>query len=308
MKLYLAAMYTNGYRAGGNSGRYAKLTEAEKRLVDQAPNLLESYHYVHKDRFVRAMRQDGVKVFLDSGAFSAHTLGVEIDIREYSAYIRRNNDILRKEDGVVMASVLDGIGDPEKTLQNQKHMEQLGAKPLPCFHYGEHPKYLEHYVANYSYITLGGMVGKSAEQLIAWLDPMWGKYLCDGSGKPKLKVHAFGITAQRVMERYPWWSVDSSSWIQKAAFGIILHPIMGSINVSSQSRSLKQEGQHYATLSDIEQDAILRELENKGFTFERLSTIYESRAAYNIWAYGTLGEIMRAREIKTFRAEQETLW
>ncbi|MCL5459902.1 hypothetical protein M3M33_14795, partial [Loigolactobacillus coryniformis] len=70
------------------------------------------------------MRRDGAKVFLDSGAFSAYTLGVTLSIDEYCDYIKRNLDIIRVEDGVVMASVLDGIGDALLTYQNQLAMEE----------------------------------------------------------------------------------------------------------------------------------------------------------------------------------------
>lgn len=285
MKLYLAAIYTNGYRAGGNSGRYAKLTANEKKLVDSSTHLLESYHYIHRERFVRAIREDGAKVFLDSGAFSAHTMGIEINLAEYCQYIQRNQDILLRDDGVMMASVLDGIGDAQKTYENQMAMERLGVRPLPCFHYGEDPRYLEWYLANYPYVTIGGMVGKSREQLKAWLDPLWEKHMTDGAGRPRAKFHAFGITSIEIMERYPWHSVDSSSWVQKAAFGGILHPVWGHITVSSTSPTRKIEGRHFNTFSKLEQDAILAEIHKMGFDLERLATVYESRAAYNIWAY-----------------------
>lgn len=184
--------------------RYKKLTEHEQNLVTHLPNILESFHYVGKQQYVDNMRENGAKVFLDSGAFSAHTLGVSIDLPTYCDYIKRNMDILRIEDGAVMASVLDGIGDPLKTYRNQLAMEKLGAKPLPCFHYGEDSRYLDWYVKNYDYITIGGMVGKSSAALIKWLDRIWEEHLIDGSGRAKLKVHAFGITAIPIMERYPW--------------------------------------------------------------------------------------------------------
>ena len=136
MQIYLAAIYTNGYRAGGNSGRYQNLTDNEKKLVDAVPHILESYHYVGKQKFVDAMREDKVHVFLDSGAFSAFTLGVNLSVAEYCEYIKRNTDILRVEDGIVMASVLDGIGDPLQTYRNQLEMEARGVRPMPCFHSG----------------------------------------------------------------------------------------------------------------------------------------------------------------------------
>jgi hypothetical protein len=309
MNLFVAAVYTNGYRAGGDEkGRYAKLTDYEKAKVDSVVNLLESYHYVCGQRYVDAMRLDGVRVFLDSGAFSAHTLGVSIDLPTYCDYIKRNMDIIRVEDGAVMASVLDGIGDPLQTYRNQLAMEELGAKPLPCFHYGEDPRYLEYYVKNYNYITLGGMVGKSSDVLIKWLDKLWEQYLCDSAGYPRLKVHAFGITAVPVMERYPWYSVDSSSWIQSAAFGSIVTPKFGPVSVSSKSPSRHVQGQHATTLTPMEQDALFKYLEEQGFTYERLSTVYESRAAYNLWAYGMIEAMINASKSPTFKAYVQELF
>lgn len=293
MHIYMAALYTNGYRAGQN--RFIKLTDHEKSLVQAVPNVLESYHYIGAQRFIDQMRADNASVFLDSGAFSAYTLGIEIDLPTYCDYIKRNHDLWRVEDGVVMASVLDGIGDPLKTYENQKHMEWLGAKPLPCFHAGEDERYLDYYVRNYEYITLGGMVGSSTKQLCIWLDRMWDRYLTDKSGRPRLKVHGFGITSVPIMERYPWYSVDSSSWIQSAAFGSIITPKHGPMSVSEKSPSRHDAGQHITTLTPIEQDYVLQMLENNGFTYERLSTVYESRAAYNLWAFGVINEMMNAQ-------------
>ena len=36
-------------------------------------------------------------------------------------------------------------------------------------------------------------------------------------------------------------------------------------------------------------------LEKQGFTYERLSSVYESRAAYNLWAFGVINEMMNAQ-------------
>lgn len=293
MNIFMAAVYTNSYMQGQN--RYLKLNDREKEIVHGLPHILESYHYIGSQRYIDQMRADNAKVFLDSGAFSAYTLGVNIDLPTYCDYIKRNKDLWRVEDGVVMASVLDGIGDPLQTYQNQLAMESLGAKPLPCFHAGEDERYLEWYVQNYDYITLGGMVGSSTKQLCIWLDRMWERYLTDGSGRPRLKVHGFGITAIPIMERYPWYSVDSSSWIQSAAFGSIITPDWGPLSVSNKSPSRHDAGQHATTLTAVEQDYVLQMLEKQGFTYERLSTVYESRAAYNLWAFGVINEMMNAK-------------
>jgi hypothetical protein len=281
--LFLAAVYSNNYKPG--QARYEKLEDNERAIVEAIPNVLESYHYVNKQRYVDEMRTDGAKVFLDSGAFSAHSLGVTINIDEYCEYIIRNKDILRIEDGAVMASVLDGIGDALKTWRNQLYMESKGATPLPCFHFGEDPRYLQWYVERYEYITIGGLVGRSQKDAEVWLDRMWNEYMVDHTGQPKLKVHAFGMTSPELMKRYPWYSVDSSSWIQAAAFGSIFTSQYGPLAVSKDSPSKHDAGRHLSTLTAIERASVEKMLAAKGFSYDRLSTVYESRAAYNCGGY-----------------------
>lgn len=288
MKLYLAGIYTANFKIGGSL--YNRLTENEKRQRESATNLLESYHYIHRQTFVDSIRADGRKVFLDSGAFSAFTKGVEVDLPKYCDYIKRNKDIIEHVDGTLLASVLDGIGDPLKTWRNQLAMEQLGVRPLPCFHYGEDERYLEWYIANYDYITLGGMVPISTPQLKLWLDRIWEKYLTDGSGRPRIKVHGFGLTTVSLMERYPWYSVDSSAWVQIARVGgMLLIPEARVINVSNQSPQRRVEGQHIDTLTPLQRQAVEQKLAACGVDTERMRETYLSRWCYNIWAFDQLG-------------------
>lgn len=310
MKLYTAAVYTNEYVPGMHSPiRWDVLNEHERNIVSNLPNILESYHYVWKDKYVKGMREDGAKIFLDSGAFSAYTLGAKIHLPTYVDYIKRNIDILRVEDGVLMAAVLDGIGDPLETYRNQLSMEALGVKPMPCFHAGEDERYLEWYVQNYDYISLGGMVGSSTKQLMLWLDRVWDKFLVDGSGRPRIKVHGFGITSIPIMERYPWWSCDSSSWIQAGSFGSIVTPEFGPIAISDKSPQRHDAGMHLSTLTPAEQDKVLEALERAGFTYERLSTVYQSRMAYNLWAYGVINAMMNAaNDYNHFQAHNQELF
>jgi hypothetical protein len=305
MYIYMAAVHSNGYK---HTNRYVKLNDREKYVVNNFPHLLESYHYIHKESFVSAIREKGDLIFLDSGAFSAYTLGVDLDITTYCDYIKRNSDIIRVEDGIVMASVLDGIGDPQLTYENQMEMERQGVRPLPCFHAGEDERYLEWYVKNYEYITLGGMVGSSTKQLMIWLDRMWDKYLTDGSGNPRIKVHGFGITSIPVMERYPWWSCDSSSWIQSAAYGSVIMPEYGPMSVSEKSPSRHDAGQHVCNLPPLQQQHVLRTFESQGFNYERLSTVYESRAVYNVWAFGEINKYIDRGNPNNFKSPQQELF
>lgn len=303
MKLYLAGLYTSNFNIGGRI--FQRLTDREKQIRWEVENYLESYHYIYRQSFVDKIRADGKKVFLDSGAFSAFTKGVNVDIKGYCRYIEKNRDIIEEVDGVLCASVLDGIGDPLKTWQNQETMESLGVKPLPCFHYGEDERYLEHYISNYEYITLGGMVPISTPQLVHWLDRLWERYLCDPSGNPRVRVHGFGLTTVSLMLRYPWFSVDSSTWVQNAANGMIYLPETGLVNISSKSPSRKMAGQHLTTYTDPVREEVERILVELGFEPERLAEQYLSRWAFNIWAFGVLG---KNHKLKTFKRHQPELF
>lgn len=303
MKLYLAGLYTSNFNIGGNV--FNKLTDIEKEARLSIQCYLESYHYIYRQSAVDKIRADEKVVFLDSGAFSAFTKGVEVDLPGYCEYIKRNTDIIEKVDGVLCASVLDGIGDPLKTWQNQKAMESLGVCPLPCFHYGEDERYLEYYIQNYEYITLGGMVPISTPQLIHWLDRLWERYLTDGSGRPRLKVHGFGLTSLPLMKRYPWYSVDSSTWVQWSANGMILLPGIGQVNVSSQSSSRKIEGQHLNTYTPPQRQAIINRIQELGFDPDRLADEYVSRWAFNAWSFQEEG---KRSTLETFERAQPELF
>jgi hypothetical protein len=176
-------------------------------------------------------------------------------------------------------------------------MEAMGVTPLPCFHFGEDPRYLEYYISKYSYITLGGMVAQSTPALILWLDDIWEKYLTDGSGRPKIKVHGFGLTTPELMRRYPWYSVDSSSWVQIARVGgMLMLPEARVINVSNQSPQRRVENQHITTIPPLLREAVEAKFRAEGVDLDRMQETYLARWTYNQYAFCKLGDIITAEK------------
>lgn len=299
MRIYLAAIYTNNLSQHGST--YNSLNEIEQNSVQNIPYILDSYHYIHRQRYVDAIRRDNRVVFLDSGAFSAFTKGVQVDLPGYCRYIQQNSDIIS------VASVLDGIGDAQLTWENQHAMQQHGVTPLPCFHYGEPTEYLDAYVENYEYITLGGMVPISTPQLKIWLDRMWSKHLTDENGKPRCKVHGFGLTSVPLMERYPWYSVDSSSWVQVSSNGSVLLPSGKTLGVSNTSPSRKIAGQHIDTISEIEKEHVVQQIQDMGYSKELLFTSYKHRWCFNIEVFNRMNQKYAGKE-KVFNATVQELF
>ena len=213
-------------------------------------------------------RENKIDLFLDSGAFSAKTQGVSIDIYEYIKFIKEHEDVIN------IYANLDVIGDAKATWQNQKIMEEAGLNPIPCFHFGEDFRWLEKYARNYEYIAIGGMVNTPG--LVEFLDTCWNKYLTDEKGMPVCKVHGFGLTSLPLMMRYPWYSVDSTSWVVTGRLGGIYMPRKEGekwiyddrswkISVSNQSPDRKEAGQHIDTLSPIQRKIVMSYIEEKGY-------------------------------------------
>lgn len=217
-----------------------------------------------------------ISIFLDSGAFSSFTKNIEIKIEDYILFIKEHIDLIDNY------SVLDVINDAETTLKNQLIMEQHGLNPTPCFHYSDDLKYLTMYTSKYERISIGGMVPISTGDLLPWLDNIFQNYICDKNGFPKVKVHGFGITVMELMFKYPWYSVDSSSWALTGAFGSIYLPklkngvfdytlIPVKIKISDRAPQDISEGVHFQTMSPAEQKYVIDYVESKGYKLGKSS-------------------------------------
>lgn len=224
-----------------------------------------------------------VELFLDSGAFSAWMQGITINIYEYIDFIKQYHDL------ITVYANLDVIGDPQATWRNQMIMENAGLKPLPCFHYGTPEKWLLRYLGKgYDYIALGGMVAiTTTTQLMYWLDRLFQTILTDNAGMPKVKIHGFGITSLRLMLRYPWYSVDSTTWVVTGRRGIILVPKWKNnqwvydenswkVIVSTRSPSQKEAGKHLSTLTPKCQEIIFAYFEAKKYAIGKSEFRQES--------------------------------
>lgn len=249
------------------------IAERENRLIRLNTPRLFSFYYIStnlfNDKKMFDMCKNKVELFLDSGAFSAHTQGININLLEYIAFIKENIEYIHTY------ANLDVIGNPEETWKNQLRMEKAGLTPLPCFHYGDDEKWLKKYLdRGYSYIALGGMV--KTPNLIPWLDRIFLKYLLTPQKTPAVKVHGFGLTSVPLMLRYPWYSVDSTSWVMCGRMGGIFMPMWRNgkwdysenswkISVSSNSLDLKIPNAHVLTLPTKQRQLVLQYIESKGY-------------------------------------------
>jgi hypothetical protein len=155
------------------------------------------------------------RLLIDSGAFSADSLGFEIHPKDYAAWL----DIADKAWGsnIVGKINLDVLGDAKTSWKNWQKLRDLGHDTMPVLHLGHDPKLLEPYLKEGSrYVALGAMVRKSLPRKFRWAAHVhrWAR-----DHHPDVRIHGLGVSAQKIVESLPWFSIDSSSGSAAYRFG-----------------------------------------------------------------------------------------
>lgn len=180
--------------------------EEFKEILNRAgaENVLQSFWGLRPNK---APRVEAFKNYLlDSGGFSARQHGVEIDVREYAEYLNRYK--------VKFAFNLDVL-DLKQSLRNQDFLiKNTNTYIMPVYHGDEWINketrdLLDYYIECFPYISLGGMAGKENKKSNL---PRFLNYVFQRT-RDKTMVHGLGMTSIPCLQKYPFFSVDSTSWI-----------------------------------------------------------------------------------------------
>ena len=239
-------------------------------------------------------------LFLDSGAFTAFSKNVDISVDRYAAFINKYGHLF------TCISNLDDTHKNEKlSYDNLRALESNGCRVCPVFHTREDPRWLVRYLdEGYPYIFIGGMVPETTAWLTGWLDDLFARYLCDTQGMPRVRLHGFGLTDQKLMFRYPWYSVDSSSWLMTGVFGACMFYVRGKtikvIFSTDSPAKYSANGWHYSTLPPIMRDEVDRWLDALGVTAQQCSEHFSYRDIVNAATF----QQMEERMVRTFTQKQ----
>lgn len=171
---------------------------------DRKPNVLISFHYLKnfkKGGGVERLISRGHRLMLDSGAYSAWTLGKKIDMDKLCEEAKTG-----RWDEVV---ALDEIGNAEVSATNAKEMKKKGLDVMPVFHFGDPWEVLTEYKTNFNKVGLSCCLGEAPSESIQWVEE------CFSRAYP-YKFHSFGWIKEDVLMRFPFHSGDSSSWVLSA--------------------------------------------------------------------------------------------
>lgn len=234
---------------------------------------------------------DRGKLFIDSGAYTAFTKGRVVDVDEYISYI---NSISPTLYCFAQVDHITGKGETKDdtarlSWENFLYMRTRVEEPhklVPIFHQGEDLKWLSNMleysdnIGRLDYIGFGAMVGTGVtrEDKCSFFDRAFS--VIERSSNPNVKVHAMGMTSLPLLELYPFYSADSTSWIMQAATGSIFTP-WGLIDVSDKAKFDKSNALNMAPGFVQELRDWLRGI---GFTLEEVRDSYRPRTICNLIA------------------------
>jgi len=203
------------FLAGGQGGWSEVWRDVmdDPELRDLPFGVMVSYVYWHpkdQDRMEWA-RENGRPTFLDSGAFSALTLGVEIDVAEYIRFAKERAHLFDH------VASLDVIFDAQGSADNHQRMLDAGfTNAVPCFHTAEPFEYLDA-MQHEEMIGLGvGGAHSRKRPVLDWLSRTF-HHMEQWDRQPK--VHGYAITSPDWMWRFPGtrWTAPAGSWQRGSA-------------------------------------------------------------------------------------------
>ena len=166
--------------------------------------------YAYKDTFewerlFSLVEKKEIQILIDSGAFTAYTLGKPIDLKEYCAWLHEYKKYFWNY------FQLDVIRESDKTFNNYISMRKEGLAPIPIFTLGSKQKQLDKYFEYTDFVGIGGLVGSKMGEYIP--------KLCAYFNKHKKKCHLLGYTRDKVLKTFRPYSCDSSNILGGAKFG-----------------------------------------------------------------------------------------
>lgn len=280
----------NLYLAGTDPG-------ADEHIVDIGANRLfsQANEKTRIEKFSALNKNHTSKLLIDSGAFSVAHSGKQIDVDTYIKYINDNDD------KATLWVQLDDIPYPivntetvsrssEKSWENYLYMVDKIKSPeklLALHHCGESYDCLRRMLNTpidaldghpCPYIGVAGRHGITSKQLMYYFDDVF--KIIKESNNPNVHVHAFGMTVFHLLEMFPFYSADSTSWLKQAIFGNIFTPY-GKIGFSTNINSMNRP-EHIIHLDDDTRNKVLQYVNDLGYTKEELESSIPKRLQANV--------------------------
>lgn len=266
-----------------------QIPEADVYFEEKSLPRLLSYWNDKKKFQSRADR--GHKTFLDSGAYTAWTKGVEINVEEYIKYVNewdKGLEFFMQLDKIPgrfgeIATLEEKVEASEATYSNYVYMRGKVNNPdklIPVFHAGNDPKYLQKlldFEPKVPVIAIGKVArGVSRGEKEKRLHEIF--KIIKKSNYPDVKIHLLGVNDFNILKQFPAWSCDAITWLKSSANGYVLTPT-GFFLVSKKSEHKKE---HYLQQSQEVRDIMDKQFKKYGTSYKELSENYKARSMHNV--------------------------
>jgi hypothetical protein len=226
LKIYLAAWPTQEIQKGAlieAEEPHQLLSYAEKRQEADYGEVWDEFVRINHERRGYSGMDLRARVMIDSGAFTAWSTGRPIALEEYAEWILRFKAKWEDRLASLHFISLDVIGDQRASWKNQAILEDhYGLDTIPVLHHDATRADLDRAFGSYDFICVGGGVPlmKQKAKLQAWFDRVFHRALQVREERGYMpRVHLLGVTRRPLLERYPIFSSDSSSWTAPLRFG-----------------------------------------------------------------------------------------
>ena len=222
-------------------------------------------------------------IIIDSGAFSVWNKGDYINLQDYIDFLIQFKKKYSHYFNAMRFVTLDVIPGEKNKVPTNKQREDAAKKGLDnlyamlrtfkhdelihVYHMYENYKYIDKILENIDYIGISPANDATSRTKKNWLTEVF-DYL------PIVKTHGFAVTALGLIKEFPWYSVDSTSFILSAAMGSIMTK-WGNFNISIES------GKSVLNADPAVKQGIKKYIKEMGMNDNDLYVDYKSRYRFN---------------------------
>ena len=271
------------------AGTQAK--EVNKCILEN--NCAKLFSYLNDKKEIEQFIHDKTNnlLFIDSGAFSVAHNNATVDIDDYIQFINSHSescDAFAELDTIPFPVLTQETAAEsiKKSYANYLYMHERVVCPeklLYVFHYGESQEKFKEIINTPingklpEYIGIGGRHGVSTKAQDKYFERMFN--IIKNSKNPNIKVHAFGMTVLDLLEKYPFYSADSTTWLMLGINGNIITRTNGTISVAQKSLN---DSQSFLNMDKEHQQEVLNELKKYNFTLDEVVNDYKKRLIWNV--------------------------
>lgn len=151
------------------------------------------------------------RLMIDSGAFTAASIGQVIHLDEYAEFLTTWEGCWDH------AVTLDVIGDPVQTRRNTRTLHQRGIRVMPVFTRGDTAAEFDAMVKDSGYVCVGGGVGMPRDLVVRRLSALQRRAEELGGG-----IHALGVGNLDGLRKIRPYSADASNVSSAFRFGTLV--------------------------------------------------------------------------------------